>query len=180
MLRSNARRAAVVGLALSLAACGRKEEQGPGKAPVVNEADAAPLAALVPPYEEQVEHYTVKECVVCGMPLGAAGGPIDVAQDGKLIRVCSKECRARLVAARDSALIATQLASYPTDMCVVTEDKIDALGSPTNILWGTRLVRVCCKTCEQQFRETPGDFLAALDAMRDVKAVEAGTTPPTN
>jgi hypothetical protein len=103
------------------------------------------------------------------------------------VRVCSSACREKLaqdpgpfLAARDSALIATQLATYPTDVCVVTEDKIDALGTPTNVLWGTRLVRLCCKTCEQQFYETPGDFLAALDALGDVKAVQAGEAPPAS
>ena len=191
MLRSNLRRAVVVGLTLLAAACEKRgAESGPGKPappPAVNEADAAALAALDPPYEDQVQFYTVKECLVCGMALGAAGGPVDVAQDGKLMRVCSKACREKLLqnpapvmAARDSALIATQLASYPTDVCVVTEDKIEALGTPTNFLWGTRLIRLCCKTCEQQFRETPGDFLAALDAMKDVKAVEASGSPSAN
>lgn len=183
-LRTMLSRAAVLVAVLAVSACARKDAD-PGKPVPMREAESAAFAALDPSYDDQVEHYSAKECVVCGMALGAAGGPVDLVHDGKLVRVCSDVCRAKFeenpapfMTERNSALIATQLITYPTDKCVVSENKLDAYGAPINLLWGTRLVRVCRKTCEQQFHETPSDFIAALDALGDVKAVEAGAVPP--
>jgi YHS domain-containing protein len=180
------RGAAFLTLAVALFACARREST-PGRAegPRARVADPAALAALIPPYEEQAATYTVKTCLVCGMSLASVKKPVDVVQDGKLVRFCSDGCArtfeknpVTILAQRDSLLIATQLPTYPTDKCIVTDDKIESLGTPTNMLWGTRLVRLCCKNCVEQFKENPGDFIAALDALSDVKAVEAGGQPP--
>jgi hypothetical protein len=160
-----------VALAALLVGCAR-EERAPRDAPPAAGQPAetsapasADVVAAQPPY------YTLANCPVCAADVAAAGGAQDVVHDGKLIRVCSDDCRARLaanpapfIAARDSALIAVQLASYPTDSCVVMSEPLDVLGSPRSFVWGARLVRVCCDVCEEQFREDPSRFLAILDA----------------
>lgn len=189
MDRLSRRGATVLLSAALLSACAPKESAPPHAAvPRARVVDTAALASLIPPYEEQVATYTVKNCLVCGMPLEGLKKPVDAVKGGKLVRFCSDACASKfeqnplpILAARDSALIATQLPSYPTDKCIVTDDKIVSLGTPQNFLWGTRLVRLCCKNCEEQFKENPGDFIAALDALSDVKAVRAtGETPPAH
>jgi hypothetical protein len=155
-----------IATALILSACARRETP-PSQ-------ESAPAASL-PPAEaavvaEQKPYYTLAECTVCRGPLDRGGGAVDVVQDGKLVRVCTAECREKLagnpapfLATRDSLLIAAQLAAYPTDSCVVMEDALDLMDTPRNFIWGARLIRVCCEACEEQFREAPAGFMAMLD-----------------
>jgi hypothetical protein len=159
--------ATVLALALlSLPACGKREAEpaGGSAAPALPAVEAAIVA-------EQAPWYSATACAVCGGALDARGGAKDLVEDGKLVRVCSEECGRRFlgspapfVAARDSLLIAAQLASYPTDSCVVMQDVLDVMGTPRDFVFGARLIRVCCDTCEERFLADPSPFLAMLDA----------------
>lgn len=141
----------------------------------VTGGDAAAIAAQMP-------YYTLADCPVCGKGVESAGGARDVVQGGKLVRVCCDVCAAKLrenpepiVAARDSALIVAQLASYPTDSCVVMGESINVMETPTNFIYGARLIRLCCDTCVEQFLEDPAPFIAILDAK--TKAPAASLLP---
>ena len=149
-------------LALVLGGCGTRESGGGAAAPNALSAADAEIAAA------QRGDYSVKVCVECGTDLGEPA--VEVVSDGKLVRLCSAECAAKFAAdpvaglqARDDALIASQLPGYPTDQCVVMEDSIDLMGTPKNVVVGARLVRFCCDTCIETFREDPAKYLAALD-----------------
>lgn len=64
----------------------------------------------------------------------------------------------------DQATIAAQLPSYPLDTCVVSEEPLDAMGEPIDVLYEGRLVRLCCKGCKKQLKKDPASVLAKIDA----------------
>ena len=75
----------------------------------------------------------------------------------------------------DSARIAEQLPWYPLDTCLVTEQKLDALGQRIDFLHEGRLVRLCCAPCAEMFRDDPESYLADLDAA--IVAAQGPTYP---
>jgi hypothetical protein len=78
---------------------------------------------------------------------------------GKLIRVTDK----------DAAWAAKATVEYPTDVCVVSGDKLGAdMGKPQDFIYREegkpdRLVRFCCKDCIKDFNKEPAKFLKAID-----------------
>lgn len=52
---------------------------------------------------------------------------------------------------------------YPLTTCVVSGEKLDAMGKPTVIQYEGREVRFCCGDCEKDFRKDPKTFLKKLD-----------------
>ncbi len=74
------------------------------------------------------------------------------------------------VAAKDAAWAAKQKASYPTNMCVVSGDKLGGdMGEPADYIYRVdgkpdRLISFCCKDCVKDFNENPDKYLKALDA----------------
>ncbi len=63
----------------------------------------------------------------------------------------------------DKEIIAEQVAAYPLKTCVVTGDSLDSMGEPLDYVHDGRLVRFCCKSCIEEFTETPEKFLAMID-----------------
>lgn len=159
-----------------LAGCGAREERVSGAAASLPPADPAVVAAQLP-------DYSVPYCIECRRPL--AEHALDVVQDGKLVRLCGNDaCTTRFladpaagIAARDSALVETQLAAYPTTQCVVMEADLDVMGTPKDFVYGARLVRLCCDNCIETFREDPARYLAALDQAKAHPVREVGLTP---
>jgi len=99
------------------------------------------------------------------------GEPIEYVHGTRLIRLCCKPCVAKVaenpakyLAKVDAALIRTQAETYPLETCVVTGKALDAMGGPVDHLYGTRLVRFCCKGCIKPFRKEPAKYLAKIDA----------------
>lgn len=56
-----------------------------------------------------------------------------------------------------------QIAAYPLDACVVTNEKLDDHGKPYDIIHQGRLVRFCCKDCEEDFNKDPAKYLKIID-----------------
>ena len=77
----------------------------------------------------------------------------------KLVRVTDK----------DAAWAAKATVEYPTDVCVVSGDKLGAdMGKPQDFIYRDagkpdRLVRFCCKDCIKDFNKEPEKFLKAID-----------------
>jgi hypothetical protein len=78
---------------------------------------------------------------------------------GQLVRVTEK----------DAAWAAKALAEYPTDVCVVSEDKLGTdMGKPQDFIYreegkADRLVRFCCNDCVKDFNEYPAKYLGMID-----------------
>ena len=62
----------------------------------------------------------------------------------------------------DKAYVDAQVASYPSKKCVVSDEELGGMGEPVNYLYGTKLVRFCCKGCIKDFEKTPDKYVKAL------------------
>jgi hypothetical protein len=98
--------------------------------------------------------YPLSTCPISGEKLGAKGEPVDVVHDNKLVRLCCSGCTkpfrgdpAAAMQKVDKAWIDAQLATYPLETCPVSDEKLGSMGEPLNVLYGTKLVRLCCSGC---------------------------------
>lgn len=54
--------------------------------------------------------------------------------------------------------------SYPLDVCVVSGEPLDSMGSPVTLDHQGRVVKFCCSHCIAEFEKDPASHLAKLDA----------------
>lgn len=67
---------------------------------------------------------------------------------------------------------------YPVDFCVVSGQKLGAMGDPVKYEHDGRTVYFCCEGCIKKFEAEPAKYLAALDAAI-VNAADAVAKPST-
>jgi len=96
----------------------------------------------------------------------AAADPAQPAPAGQLVPVTPK----------DADWAAKARAVYPTDKCLVSDEKLGAdMGKPVEFIYREsgkpdRLVTFCCKDCTKDFAKDPAKYLQALDAAAAAKA----------
>lgn len=129
---------------------------------ILMKLDAAVIASQAP-------SYPFDSCLVSDESLGDMSDTTDVIADGRLYRLCCNGCKRKLDkdpkafrAALDAAYIEKQLSTYPSKNCVVSGEPLGGMGDTIDILYGTRLVRFCCKGCKKEFAASPARFLAKL------------------
>jgi len=62
----------------------------------------------------------------------------------------------------DRAWIEAQIPSYSQKVCPVSHEALGGeMGDPVDYLYGTKLVRFCCKSCVRKFEKEPDKFLTA-------------------
>lgn len=140
--------------------CKAGVEKDPAKA--IAAVNAAVVAA-------QLATYPLATCPVSGEPLGDA--PVDHVVGTRLVRTCCKRCAAavdkdatKAMEVVDKAYMDAQRPTYPAKTCVVSDEDLGSMGEPVEMLYGTRLVRLCCKGCVKGFKKDPATFMAKLDA----------------
>jgi YHS domain-containing protein len=121
--------------------------------------------------DAQVAHYPLTKCPVSGESLDAMGKPFDLVVDNRLVRLCCKGCvkkveadPKKVLAQIDQAVAAAQLPTYPLETCVVSGEELGGMGDTINYVYGTTLVRLCCKGCIRRFEAEPQKYLAKLTA----------------
>ncbi|MGJ8695751.1 MAG: hypothetical protein ACSHYF_05495 [Verrucomicrobiaceae bacterium] len=57
---------------------------------------------------------------------------------------------------------ATGVKSYPSDKCIVTDNKLGSMGDPITIVHKGQEVKFCCKPCVAKFNANPEKYLAKL------------------
>jgi hypothetical protein len=126
--------------------------------------------------KEQLPSYPLETCAVSGKKLGEMGEPADLVVGTRLVRLCCPSCKpgvakdpASALAKVNAALIEKQSASYALDTCPVSGEKLGEMGEPLNYLYGTRLVKLCCKGCVKGVAKDPAAVLAKLDAAQAAK-----------
>jgi hypothetical protein len=72
------------------------------------------------------------------------------------------------VTEKDAAWVEEQKAHYPTNACIVSEDKLGEEGKPADFIYREagkpdRLISFCCKDCAGDFRKDPAKYLKILD-----------------
>ena len=95
--------------------------------------------------------------------------------NGRLVRLCCKGCvrkvkadPAAAIAKVDRALIESQRKTYPLKTCVISDEALEE-GEIVDYLYGTHLVRFCCKGCKKDFLKDPAKYLAKIDAAKKGK-----------
>lgn len=113
--------------------------------------------------EEQLPSYPAGPCLISGEEMGGdMGEPINFVYEGRLFRMCCKMCKKMLlktpeeyVAALNAAVIAEQSPGYPLEACPISGEKLGGMGEPVDYLYGTHLVRLCCKGCVRGIKKDP-------------------------
>lgn len=117
--------------------------------------------------------YPLQVCPVSEAKLGSKGEPVDFVVGTKLVRLCCAECKPLLMknpAASltkvDKAWIEAQIPTYPLATCPVSDEKLGSMGEPVDVLYGTKLVRLCCKSCKKAVEKDGPALLAKIEAAR--------------
>lgn len=134
----------------------------------VDENPAAAIAKIdAAVIREQKPSYPLETCAVAGEPLGA--GAVDHVAGTRLVRLCCNDCKAEFarqpgpsMARIDAALIEAQRKTYPLKTCVISGEPLG--DDARDKLYGTKLVRFCCSSCERTFGKMPEKFMAEYDA----------------
>jgi len=116
--------------------------------------------------------YTLDTCPISGQKLGSMGDPIVKKYGGREVRFCCGACIGKFeadIAASwkkvDEAIMKDQVRYYPVETCVVSGEPLVENGEDiaTNLVYGNRLVRLCCTMCEREFKADPKKFISKLD-----------------
>ncbi len=51
---------------------------------------------------------------------------------------------------------------YPSDLCIVTDNKLGSMGDPITIVHNGQEVKFCCQPCVAKFKADPGRYLSKL------------------
>lgn len=54
---------------------------------------------------------------------------------------------------------------YPLTTCVVSGEDLGSMGTPVEVTHEGTTVKLCCKSCIDEFNETPEKFVAKLKAV---------------
>ena len=115
--------------------------------------------------------YPLDTCIVSGKKLGTMGAPIVKQIDGREVQFCCNGCpaafekdKATFMKKMDDAIIAQQKKNYPTDVCVISGDKLGGeMGKPVDVVVNNRYMQLCCKDCMADFQKDPAKYFAKLD-----------------
>jgi len=129
------------------------------KAAAIAKVDKAVLRAQGP-------SYPLKVCVVSGEELDPKDTHDEIVGT-RLVRTCCGRCGKKV--AKDprpyidkvnAALIETQRKTYKKTTCPVSGE--DLGDDAVDHLYGTQLVRLCCKSCVRVFEKSPDTFLVEV------------------
>lgn len=135
-------------------------------------SDTPPTAETKAPPEAWTDPYPFDTCPISGKKLGSMGEPVVKEYDGREVRFCCNGCVGRfeadLVASWkkvNEEITNDQLRYYPLDTCIVTSEPLteDDEDIATNMVYGNRLVRLCCGACAREFKDDPKKFIDKLD-----------------
>jgi hypothetical protein len=116
--------------------------------------------------------YPLDVCIVSDAKLGSMGDPVVKTYDGREVRFCCAGCIKKFEADRaghfekiDELIVKDQRRYYPTNRCVVSGEPLveDGKDIAHEIVYGNRLVRLCCRMCERKFTKDAAKFVALLD-----------------
>ena len=130
-------------------------------AAMVKKVDEAVVAA-------QMKSYPMQACL-CGKPLGEKA--VNHVVGTRLVRCCTPECASMMdkdinpvMAKLDKAYIDAQLKTYKMKTCPVSGEELGKMGEPVNYLYGTTLVRFCCKDCVKDMAKDPAAIMKKIAA----------------
>lgn len=153
-------------LTLALSGAALAFQQASGAKPVAAAAAPSADADII---AKQLPSYPLTVCPVSDEALGSMDKPIDLVHEGRLVRLCCKGCvkgfqkdPAKTLAMIDEAVIKAQKPIFPAMKCAVSGEDMGA--DAIDMVYGTRLVRLCCKGCKKGFEKDPAAAMAKIDA----------------
>jgi hypothetical protein len=116
---------------------------------------------------DQKASWALETCPVSGDAFGGEhGAPVDHIIGTRYVKLCCKGClktanadEAKFLADLDAKLIPILRKTYPLDTCAISGEKLGSMGDPIEMMYGHRLVRLCCKGCMKSFKEDPAAFM---------------------
>lgn len=166
------RRDAFVVMALNGTEPGHSGESAAAASTTASQTATAPAAADAAQIPGLSFPYTLDVCVISGSKLGSMGDPIVKVYDGRQVRFCCAGCIDGFESDKDgnfkkldALIIKDQLRYYPVQTCVVMGDALEESGDDAaiNVIYGNRLVRLCCRMCERKFAKNPQKYIEELD-----------------
>ena len=154
----------------------------------IKKVDADP-ASYVKKVEEAVVRtqkptYPLKTCPLTGKELGEDA--VDNVVGTRLVRTCCGKCggaiakdATKAMTVVDKAYMDAQRPTYALKVCVVSTEELGSMGEPVEMLYGTRLVRLCCKGCKKEFAKDPKTYLAKLGGNAE-KASDKAADPASD
>ncbi|RNC80998.1 MAG: hypothetical protein ED559_04125 [Phycisphaera sp.] len=137
-----------------------------------NEPDHDRHAGGTTDAEPWTDSFSLDTCPVSGGKLGSMGDPVLKVYDGREVRFCCAGCIGKFEAdqegywkAIDKQIVKDQIRYYPTETCIVSGEPLFENGEDiaANVVYGNRLVRLCCKMCEREFKADSKKFIDELD-----------------
>lgn len=119
----------------------------------------------------QKRAYPLTTCVVSDAKLGDTA--VDHVYGTKLVRLANADAVAAFekdpktfMAKVDKGWIESQRPGYATKSCVVSGEAIEGNAdmTPFDYLHGTKLIRLCCRSCVRSFQKDPETYLKKLAA----------------
>lgn len=111
----------------------------------------------------QLSKYPLANCPISGEKLGSMGKPYQLVLEDRLVQLCCGGCKkkaraqsSKIVAQLNRALVSKQ--GNLAASCPVSGKKIKA-GKGVNMIFGTDVVRLCCKNCIKKFEKAPQSYL---------------------
>jgi hypothetical protein len=71
------------------------------------------------------------------------------------------------ILASSSGLLAAdkkEVKPYPLDTCVVSDEKLGSMGEPFVLTEKGQEVKLCCKSCQKDFKKDKDKYLKKIDA----------------
>lgn len=146
------------------------------------EADPATYAKKIDAaiIKSQTRGYPLKACPISKKALTDTA--VNAVSNGTLVRVCCNKCAAKVtsgekpdaIAAVISARQKRQSKTYPLKTCPVSGDELVA-GESVEVMFGTQLVRLCCKDCVKGLSKDSAKHLQTLkDARKSAREAKGG------
>ena len=59
---------------------------------------------------------------------------------------------------------------YPLDKCIVSDEKLGEMGKPFVFTYEGQEIKLCCKSCQKDFKKNPATYLKSLKEAEAAKA----------
>ena len=57
----------------------------------------------------------------------------------------------------------TKAKPYPLEKCIVSDEKLGEMGKPFVFVHEGQEIKLCCKSCQKDFKKAPAKYLKKLD-----------------
>lgn len=136
------------------------------RAAIVKKIDAAVIA-------QQSVGYPMERCAISGEKMEK---PVDHVVGTRLVRFCCNDCvktfdsdpvkQGEAMAKLDNAWLHSQKAKYTVTVCPVSGHALEEGKKTIDQLYGTKLVRLCCKDCVKELEKNPDAVIAKLEELK--------------